>query len=525
MVSKATKRVLIIAYLAMYVLVYLAFKAAGVMLVIFVSLLFAVAKSKYDRALIAMIAGTVTFFIIFFEFVVTPEAHADPDVMPDAYAYQVFVNGLIGNPTDNYTNLRSLLLVTGMMIIIQICVQGGLFQIFSFSLIKLTKGNAYALLVAFCFIAMFITAVFNDILTVILLVPLTIEVCWILDINPKIYVLLEAIMVKVGATMFSISSVSDIMISGSFSVSFSEFFLNIGVYSLITFGVTIFFLLGTYSGKLQSATKGIDVLLEYKIGSFIPDRKLLAKCIVVLGCVLTLFALNISFLPADVVTISGAAVLLFWSNVDMKELMNKVDFKLIMYLFGIFVVTGGMQATGLINDIVGLVTLINIKNPLAIVIFALLISAGLSAFIDNIPITRVLIPIIASLIPEGTTTSAIRFAVIAMMVFGVNVGDNLTPFGDTLITYNVAEQNNLHMKPKDFFEIAFKTTLFQYATLIVIFSLQIDPALGLIFLLSYVIGAIIIIRVFKAKMPFSFKKLILAFFKALKRRKKPIQVD
>ncbi|NMC04622.1 MAG: hypothetical protein GYA24_05385, partial [Candidatus Lokiarchaeota archaeon] len=336
MVNKLTQGVLVISLIIFSGLVYLFFGAGAFMLIVFLSMLVAIAKSKYDRALIAMIAGIITFFVVFFTFVVVPEASADPNVNADAYAYSIFVKGLVGSPEDGFTNLRSLLLVAGMMIIIQVCVMGGLFQVFAFSLIKLTKGNGSALLVVFCFLAVFTTAVFNDILTIILLVPLTIEVCRILGINPKIYVILEAVTVKIGATFFSISSISNILISGYFSVAFSEFFMNIGIYSMITFVVTIFFHLGTHGTKLESAQVGVDILLEYKVSSFIPDKKLLAKCIIVLVSVLTMFTLNIPNFPADVVTITAAGLLLFLSQVDMKDLVQRVDFKLIIYLFGIF---------------------------------------------------------------------------------------------------------------------------------------------------------------------------------------------
>jgi Na+/H+ antiporter NhaD/arsenite permease-like protein len=276
--------------------------------------------------------------------------------------------------------------------------------------------------------------------------------------------------------------------------------------------------MGTYSGKIESAKVGVDILLEYKVSSFITDKRLATKCIIVLVCVLTLFALNIPNLPADVITITAAGLLMFWSGIDAKDVVQKVDFKLIMYLFGVFAVSGGMEATGLVTFIANAVTSININNPLAIVVFALLISAGLSAFIDNIPITRVLIPIIAALIPDEH--SPLKMAVVCMFVFGVNVGDNLTPFGDTLMTFNVAEQHKLHLTPKDFFEIAFKTTLFQYATLLVLFSLQINFALGLWFLLAYVVGIIVVVKVFKVKMPFTMKAAF-RFVTSMFKKKKP----
>ncbi len=481
------------------------------MLVVFVSMLVAIAKSKYDRMLIAMAAGTVTFFIVFFTFIFKGSTEVS--------AYDEFARGLIGSPTDNFVNLRSIMLIAGMMIIIQVCIMGGVFQLFAFSLIKLTKGNGYAMMIVFCFLAVFTTAVFNDILTVILLVPLTIEVCKILDVNPRTYVLLEAIMIKVGATFFSISSIANILISGYFEVSFSDFFLNIGVYSIFTFVITIFFFLGTYSGKLESAKVGVDILLEYSASSFIPDKKLTAKCVIVLVGVLTLFTLNVPNLPADVITISAAGLLLFWSRLETKEVMQRVDFKLLVYLFGVFIVSGGMEATGLIGFIKDAVSYINITDPLFLVLFALGVSAGLSAFIDNVPITRVLIPIIAALIPEGSPNFAFKMPVVCMLVFGLNVGDNLTPFGDTLMTFNVAEQHNLYLKPGEFFNIAFKTTLFQYASLLVIFFLQIAPMLGLWVLLAYIVSTVIVVWVFKVKMPFTFKNALL-FIRSLFQRKK-----
>jgi Na+/H+ antiporter NhaD/arsenite permease-like protein len=511
-VSKPIKGILAAAFIAGCGLVFFFFNAAGLMLVIFVSMLVAIAKSKYDRMLVAMAAGTITFFVVFFTFAFKPGG-------TDVSAYDEFARGLIGSPADNFVNLRSIMLIAGMMIIIQICIMGGVFQVFAFSLIKLTKGNGYAMMVVFSFLAVFTTAVFNDILTVILLVPLTIEVCKILDVNPKTYVLLEAIMIKVGATFFSISSIANILITGYFKVSFSEFFVNIGVYSIFTFVVTIFFFLGTYSGKLEPAKVGVDILLEYKASSFIPDKKLTTKCVVVLVGVLTLFTLNIPNLPADVVTISAAGLLLFWSRLETKEVMHRVDFKLLVYLFGIFIVTGGMEATGLIAFIKTAVSNINITNPIFLVLFALGVSAGLSAFIDNVPITRVLIPIIAALIPDGSPNSAFKMPVLCMLVFGLNVGDNLTPFGDTLMTFNVAEQHKLILKPGEFFNIAFKTTMFQYASLLVLFILQIDLVLGLWILLAYVVGIVVVVRAFKVKMPFTFKNALL-FVRSLFRRNK-----
>jgi Na+/H+ antiporter NhaD/arsenite permease-like protein len=252
------------------------------------------------------------------------------------------------------------------------------------------------------------------------------------------------------------------------------------------------------------------------VSSFIPDKKLTTKCVVVLVAVLALFALNIPNLPADVITISAAGLLLFWSRLETKEVMSRVDFKLLVYLFGIFIVSGGMEATGLIGLIKEAVSHINITDPLFVILFALGISAGLSAFIDNVPITRVLIPIIATLI-EGTP--GMKMAALCMMVFGLNVGDNLTPFGDTLMTFNVAEQHKLYLKPKEFFDIAFKTTMFQYLNLLILFIFQINLVLGLWILLAYVVGIVVVVRAFKVKKPFTMRaafKFVASWFKRKK---------
>jgi hypothetical protein len=75
------------------------------------------------------------------------------------------------------------------------------------------------------------------------------------------------------------------------------------------------------------------------------------------------------------------------------------------------------------------------------------------------------------------------------------------------------------LKPGEFFNIAFKTTLFQYASLLVLFILQIDPVLGLWVLLAYVVGIVVVVRAFKVKMPFTFKNA-LAFIRSLFRSSK-----
>lgn len=174
-----------------------------VLLMVFISI------NVLDREILALGGAIVTFFAL---------------TLLEGASFTTFMSFLVGTAEDGYTNFHTLILILGIMIIVEISIQSGAFQFFSFRLIQMTKGKPIYLLIAFSALSFIITAIINDVLTVILLIPLTISICRIVKIDPIPYIIIEGIIIKVGATFLLISSIPNILVSAYLGLSFNTYF-------------------------------------------------------------------------------------------------------------------------------------------------------------------------------------------------------------------------------------------------------------------------------------------------------------
>ena len=438
-----------------------------------------------NRAIAALAGAVITYFVLIFL---------------EGLEFSVIVALLFGTPEDGYVNLHSLILIISMMIIILISHEAGLFQFFAIKLIKLSGAKPVRLMIILCLITVIISAVLNNILAVIILIPLTITISRMLNTDPIPYILTQAILVNIGGTIFSISSIPNILITTYARISFLEFFLYVGLITLIVFFFTLFFFLFLYKGELFIPEEGVKVLKEFNVWNVVQNKRLLYESMIALFILIALLILvPSSFIPPSMIALSIAIILIIISRLEPKELISKIDFELIFYLLGIFIIAGAFEITG-ITEILGR-SLANLggDNFLLQLILIMWISALLSSMIDNIPITKVLIPIIGSMTTNETSNN--RNLMFYSLAIGANWGDNLTPLGDNILVVNIAEQNKRPISIKQFFKLGFVTTVFQLAIATLIFVLIFQFFLGLIITIFVIliIGFINLIKRFGPK--------------------------
>lgn len=452
--------------------------SAGTIILIltFIGLIVIVSMDKIDRALLALIAALITFMVIVFIENESP---------------QLIFQFLFGTEEDDYQNFHSLLLFFSMMFVVQLSSEGGVFQYITFKLLKMTKGKPGLLMLVFCSLSFFITSILTDVLTVLLLLPLTITLCRILGINPNPYIITQSILTKQGGTVFMISSVPSIMVSNYLNASFNEFFIIIGSKVFIVFVFTLIIFNIIVKSQLREPKQGLDILLEFDVWTLVPNKKLMIRSMIVLVSIITSFVIiPQSILTTDMVAFIGAILFAIVSKIDTDKIIKKIDYKLLLYLMGIFVLSGGLEYVGFIDMISNLVKNITSSSLLITTIFTLWFCAIVSGFIDNIPVARLLIPVIGKLTTGMTRTQVLT--AYSGLVYGIVWGDNLTPYGDTLIALQVAKENNAPFKMSEFFKIGFITAILQLILITIIYCLIIDPFFGFI-LLAILIGAFILL--------------------------------
>ena len=428
-------------------------------------------------------------------------------VFIEGFNFSVIVELLFGTEGDGFVNLHSLILIIGMMIIVHISNEAGVFQFIAGKLIKLSGANPIKLMVIFCSVTVLISAILNNILAVIILIPLTITVSRILNINPSPYILTQAVLVNVGGTVFSISSIPNILITTFAGIEFLEFFINVGLVSLVIFILTTMFFVLIYHKELAISEESAKILDEFNVWNVVQNKKLLYKSSIVLIVLFTLFLfIPSSLLTPDIIALSLALILIIISRLDEKEIISNIDFELIFYLLGIFIIAGGLELTGVTEAIgFGLLSIGNVSFYVQMLL-VLWFSAYLSSAIDNIPITKVLIPSIGKM-AESLPVSE-RNSLFYSLAFGANWGDNLTPLGDNILVVNLAQKNNRLISFKQFFKLGFITSNYQLAILSIYFTF-LDNIFNGIILLTISLGSILIITLLTKKGPIKIRNKLI----------------
>ncbi|MFX1389939.1 MAG: SLC13 family permease [Promethearchaeota archaeon] len=447
----------------------------------FLAVIILIITNKLNRAIASLLGAIITYFTLIFI---------------EGQDFSIIVELLFGSPSEGYVNLHSLILIIGMMMVVQIAHEAGSFQFIAGKLIKLSKGKPVVLMTIFCSVTVFISAILNNILTVIIIIPLTITVSRILNINPSPYILTQAVLVNIGGTIFSISSIPNILITSSAGIEFLEFFINIGLISLIVFLFTLAFFILIFRKEVTIPEEGKKALEEFDIWNVVQNKKLLYQSLISLLILFVLLTLvPSSILSPDIIALSVALILIVITRLEPKEIINKIDFELLFYLLGIFIIVGGLETTGATETIGIFILNIGGTNFFFQLLLILWFSAYLSSCIDNIPITKVLIPVADSMTETASLLN--RKQIFYSLTFGANWGDNLTPLGDNILVVNIAEQNKRPITFKAFFKLGFITTNYQLLIISIYYCLIYYFFIGIIILGILVIIILLIYNLSK----------------------------
>jgi Na+/H+ antiporter NhaD/arsenite permease-like protein len=294
--------------------------------------------------------------------------------------------------------------------------------------------------------------------------------------------------------MFSISSIPNILITTYAEITFVEFFLNVGILSLVVFVFTLLFFIMLYRKDLVIPKESLDIMMEYNVWNFVQNRALLYKSMISLILLMTLFIIiPPEILGPDTIAWIIAIALLLISRLNPRDIISKLDFELILYLLGIFIIAGALELSGILNLFGTLISTLGGGNAYLLLLLILWLSAGLSSSIDNIPITQVLIPVVGGI--QNLNSEGLRSQLFYSLAIGANWGDNLTPLGDNILVMNICEQNKRPLTFSQFFRLGFFTTIYQLLIITLYFTVIFKFILG-IFIIIITLFIIIVFYVF-----------------------------
>jgi Na+/H+ antiporter NhaD/arsenite permease-like protein len=354
----------------------------------------------------------------------------------------LFITYTAGNFDKNYfivsfedamraIDLNVIFLLMGMMIIVGVLKKTGLFQWLAYKSYALARGNIFILSLTLQIVTAVTSAFLDNVTTMLLLIPVTIEIAVTLKINPLTLLIPEVFASNVGGTATLIGDPPNILIGSYARLTFPQFVTNLALVSSVCLVLTSLWYLWWYkNGYLAAEVTDVGRTIEYLKEEYkITNKKLTVMGLGILAFVIILFIVHgVLHMEPSVAALLGAMVLLAISRVDIVEMLeNEVEWPTLVFFIALFMVVSGAEETGVIQIIAECVKDLSGGNLTVAIILVIWVSAVASAFIDNIPFTATMLPIIAFLNQtiSGTESGVLWWA----LALGSCLGGNGTMIG------------------------------------------------------------------------------------------------
>ena len=286
-------------------------------------------------------------------------------------------------------------LLVGMMIIANTLGKTGAFQWLAIRAAKLAKGNPIRILLFMAVIAAVGSAFLDNVTTVVLMAPLSIFVASILQVSPVPFLLTLIMASNIGGTATLIGDPPNIIIASEADLSFVDFLAHLAPVILLILAVFLVMVFFLFRRQLQTRPELEHRIMELDESEVLTDRGLLHKSLIILALVIVGFLLHGAFdyEPATV-ALAGATALIIVGRQHPREALLEVEWPTIFFFVGLFMVVGGVEHAGLLEDIGKKMADASGDSLSAATMLTLWPGAILSGIVDNIPFTAAMIPVV-----------------------------------------------------------------------------------------------------------------------------------
>lgn len=325
-------------------------------------------------------------------------------------------------------DLETLGLLLGMMVLVALLEPTGFFQYVAARAAHASRGRPLVLLVLLGTITTVLSMVLDNVTTVVLIAPVTILVAEILGVSPVPYLIAEALLSNTGGVATLIGDPPNVLIGSAAGLTFNDFLthsLPIVVFAwLAALGVLVV----SFRQRLALSPPAPEVLARLDPRRALTQPQVARKVIVVLGLTVVLFFFQGAFdLSASFIALSMASLGLVWIRPPVREVLHRVEWGVLVFFTGLFVLVGGLEAAGAMDLISQGVARMSSSQPVLFAVGVIWLVAITSALVDNVPITVALIPVILELGSRGIEIRPLWWA----LALGAGFGGNATILGSS----------------------------------------------------------------------------------------------
>ena len=320
-------------------------------------------------------------------------------------------------------------LLAGMMVIVSVLDKTGLFEYLAIKSARWGKAKPGRILILLAVVTAVLSAFLDNVTTIILMVPVTFLIADALGVSPLPFLLTQVLASNIGGAATLIGDPPNILIGSAAGLSFADFVINLAPVVILTLPFVLAYLYLVFRRELKASDTAEETIMGLDARGAIRDPALLRKCLIVLGVVILAFFLHGALhLEAATIALFGAAVLLLYARSNVEEVLREVEWPTLFFFVGLFVLVGGLEATGVVGGIAGLLTAFDATSAVAAVVI-IWGSALASGVIDNIPFTATMIPVLQELARSENLTEAQLRPLWWSLALGADFGGNATLIG------------------------------------------------------------------------------------------------
>lgn len=364
----------------------------------------------------------------------------------------------------SYIDFNTIGLLIGMMILVAIIRKTGMIQYVAIKAVKLSAGNPWLLLVMLSGFTAIISALIDNVTTILLIGPIALAVSDVLRVDPMPFIFAEIFSSNIGGTATLIGDPPNLLIGSAAGLSFNDFVFNLGPAVALSLAVMYLILYLWYGSELKPSELTVQIAENFKEPRKPENKVLTTRIFLVMSLVLTGFVFHGKLgLEAATIALSGAALGLLLCPVDVEEMLKDLDWVTILFFSSLFMLVGSVEHLGLIRILAE--SMISVVGDHTKILSVILIwgSGVLSAIVDNVPYTAAMIPLVRDISSMAAVHSNYLWWSLAL---GACLGGNGTLVGASanLVMAGIAEKDGIKI---DFRAFLARGSVILFATLVV----------------------------------------------------------
>jgi Na+/H+ antiporter NhaD/arsenite permease-like protein len=411
----------------------------------FLGMLLVIATEKLHNTLAALLSIAVVFSVSLVGGTLNPELY----ILDFEQALE-------------HVDFEVIFLLLGMMIVIGIIEETGIFQWLAYQAYRLSRGKVWLMTVILMLMAGAASALLDNVTTMLLMTPITLQIALAMGLNPLSLLMPALMAANTGGLMTLVGTPVNIIVGSYAELGFNDFLLHLTPGVIMCELALIGYVLWRYRKEHKHAGHKLSAaqIKRLEENARIEDPTKLRKAGIVFAVLMGLFIFGEAIhLPPAVAAIIGAVAMLLWVNHDIDQMLKVVDWTTLIFFIALFMMVGAVQEVGLISWIAGGIGTLVGNNPIAALLGVVWVSALLSGIIDNIPFAAAMLPVVRYLsatLPE--VSGGVLYYALAL---GADLGGNssLIASSANLVVAGISERAGYRITFRKFVSIGLPATL------------------------------------------------------------------